>query len=45
MDLLNEKVQGLEQSLLESDTANKEYLEEKNKAFWEWQKTQKVKKS
>lgn len=44
VELLNQKVQELEQSLLESDTSNKEYLEEKNRAFWEWQKTQKVKR-
>lgn len=42
LDLLRDRVSELEQSLVESDHLKQEYLQEKNRSVWEWQKTQKV---
>ncbi|KAF1803972.1 hypothetical protein FB192DRAFT_1278196, partial [Mucor lusitanicus] len=42
VDLLQDKMRELEQSLIESDTCKQEYLQDKNKSTWECQKLQKV---
>ncbi|OAD08200.1 hypothetical protein MUCCIDRAFT_182376 [Mucor lusitanicus CBS 277.49] len=42
VDLLQDKMRELEQSLIESDTCKQEYLQDKNKSTWECQKLQKA---